>query len=64
MVNAALGRLHLAGVILSLSQAYPTGPIETINQETWQDSIYSSILEPISLVQSFLPTVLSLLMRY
>jgi NAD(P)-dependent dehydrogenase (short-subunit alcohol dehydrogenase family) len=58
MVQSALGqRLHLAGLIVSLSQPYPTGPVETIPHETWQDTIQSSILGPISLVQSFLPLV-------
>jgi Fungal family of unknown function (DUF1776) len=59
MVQSALGsRLHLTGLILSSSLPYPTGPIETITPETWNDTIHQSILDPISLIQSFLPLVL------
>jgi NAD(P)-dependent dehydrogenase (short-subunit alcohol dehydrogenase family) len=58
MVQSALGqRLHLAGLILSSSCPYPTGPIETITPDTWNDVLQTSILGPISLIQSFLPLV-------
>lgn len=61
MVQAALGqRLHLAGLILSSSAPYPTGPIETITTETWNETLQSSVLGPISLIQSFLPLVILL----
>ena len=58
MVQSALGqRLHLAGLILSSSMPYPTGPIETITPDTWNEAFQSSLLGPISLIQSFLPLV-------
>ena len=58
MVQSALGqRLHLAGLILSSSIPYPSGPIETITNDTWHDTLEQSILGPISLIQSFLPLV-------
>ena len=60
MVQSALGqRLHLAGLILSSSIPYPTGPIETITPDTWNETFQSSLLGPISLIQSFLPLVLT-----
>src|SRR6266496_3073055 len=58
MVQSALGqRLHLAGLILSSSMPYPTGPIETTTPDTWHETFQSSLLGPISLIQSFLPLV-------
>lgn len=61
MVQSALGqRLHLAGLILSSSMPYPSGPIETITSETWHETLESGILGPVSLIQSFLPLVLPL----
>jgi len=58
MVQSALGqRLRLAGLILSSSLPYPTGPVETIPPDTWNDALQSAVLGPISLVQSFLPLV-------
>lgn len=61
MVQSALGqRLHLAGLILSSSMSYPTGPIETITPDTWHDTLQTSLLGPISLIQSFLPLVIPL----
>ena len=58
MVQAALGqRLHLAGLILSSSYPYPTGPVETISMDTWYETVQSSLFGPISLIQSFLPLV-------
>src|SRR5947207_2384164 len=60
MVQSALGqRLHLAGLILSSSMPYPTGPIETITPDIWHETFQSSLLGPISLIQSFLPLVLT-----
>ena len=65
MVQSALGqRLHLAGLILSLSMPYPTGPIETITSDTWHETLQSSLLGPISLIQAFLPLVISLIHQY
>jgi NAD(P)-dependent dehydrogenase (short-subunit alcohol dehydrogenase family) len=58
MVQSALGqRLHLAGLILSSSMPYPTGPIETITPDTWHETLQTNLLGPISLIQSFLPLV-------
>lgn len=59
MVQSALGqRLHLAGLILSSSMSYPTGPIETIGPDTWHETLQTTLLGPISLIQSFLPLVI------
>ena len=58
MVQSALGqRLHLAGLILSSSFPYPTGPVEAVTMDTWHETVQSSLLGPISLIQSFLPLV-------
>jgi len=65
MVQSALGqRLHLAGLVLSSSMPYPTGPVETIVPDTWHETLQSSLLGPISLIQAFLPLVMSLIRWY
>ncbi|KAE9982091.1 hypothetical protein EG328_011194 [Venturia inaequalis] len=50
-------QLSFAGLILAPDLVYPSGPIETLSPELWQDSINSKILLPITTAQAFLPTI-------
>ncbi|QDS67859.1 hypothetical protein FKW77_007667 [Venturia effusa] len=49
--------ISFAGLILAPDLVYPSGPIETLSPELWQDSLNSKILPTITTAQAFLPII-------